>query len=192
MKQKRLLIYVLVALVLAVLFYLQFRTWSGFDWSIFGSQTANVGKHLPNVLAEIGITYFAYVLRALRWKIFLRPVQPTTTSRELLAPTIIGFTGLALLGRPGELIRPYLIGRKVRLNFSSQIAVWTVERFFDVGSFAILFAFAMLNPDTRTLLSAFHVGRVSLALMGIGLLTLILLLVRGETIAGYVARWLSK
>ena len=57
-------------------------------------------------------------------------------SRRLVAPTIIGFTGLALLGRPGELIRPYLVARKEGLTVSSQIAVWTVERIFDVGAVA--------------------------------------------------------
>ena len=47
---------------------------------------------------------------------------------------MIGFTGLALLGRPGELIRPYLIARHQNLSFASQVAVWTVERIFDVAA----------------------------------------------------------
>jgi len=51
----------------------------------------------------------------------------------LVPPTLIGFTGLALLGRPGEFIRPYLIARQAKVSFSSQIAVWTVERIFDLG-----------------------------------------------------------
>src|SRR5207237_5959534 len=61
----------------------------------------------------------------------------------LLAPTIVGFTGLALLGRPGEMIRPYLIARKENLSFPSQLAVWTVERIFDIGAFASLLVMAI-------------------------------------------------
>src|SRR4029079_7463303 len=56
--------------------------------------------------------------------------------------TIVGFTGLALLGRPGELIRPYLIARREKLTLSSQLAVWAVERIFDIGAFTILLVLA--------------------------------------------------
>ncbi len=55
---------------------------------------------------------------------------------------MIGFTGLALLGRPGELIRPYLIAKQEKLPFSSQIAVWAVERIFDIGGFTFLLVLA--------------------------------------------------
>jgi glycosyltransferase 2 family protein len=53
---------------------------------------------------------------------------------------MIGFTALALLGRPGEFIRPFLIGRKEGLPMSSQLAVWVVERLFDMGAFALIMA----------------------------------------------------
>src|SRR5216684_1986401 len=137
MTKKRALLYALVASLLAVLVYVQFRTWRNFDWGVFGAQTSQVvhAHGLIHILGAIAYTYLGYGLRALRWRIFLRPVKKTT-SVKLLAPTIIGFTGLALLGRPGEMIRPYLIGRKEGLTFSSQLAVWTVERIFDVGAFA--------------------------------------------------------
>ena len=49
----------------------------------------------------VAIIYFDYYLRALRWKILLRPVCDVKTSR-LVAPTMIGFTALALLGRPAS------------------------------------------------------------------------------------------
>jgi glycosyltransferase 2 family protein len=52
---------------------------------------------------------------------------------------------LALLGRPGEFVRPYLIGKKHGLTFASQLAVWSVERIFDMGAFAILFTIALLR-----------------------------------------------
>ena len=41
-----------------------------------------------------------------------------------------------MLGRAGEMIRPYIIAKKERLTFTSQVAVWGVERIFDMGSFA--------------------------------------------------------
>ncbi len=190
MNRRRLLLYALVALFLAVLFYLQFRTWRGFDWKVFLQQTESIKRHLLNIFLAIVFIYFAYVLRAVRWRIFLLPVKRTST-RELIAPTIIGFTGLALLGRPGEFIRPYLLSRKVNLSFSSQLAVWTVERIFDLGSFAILFMLALLNPETRSLLHGFHVGKIAVAAMVTGLAAIAGVILKGELLAAWVARLFS-
>ena len=125
---------------LAALMYIQFRTWKNFDWELFLSQTHNVSKF--HILHGVALIYIAYVLRAVRWKIFLQPVRPEASSFRLIAPTVIGFTGLALLGRPGELIRPYLIAKRERLPFSSQLAVWAIERIFDIGGFTFLFVLA--------------------------------------------------
>jgi len=149
MNNKKYLVYAAVFIVLAVLVYLQFRTWQNFDWARFRETRPQKWMH---ILHGIGLIYLAYVVRAIRWKIFLRPVRPHASVGSLLAPTVIGFTGLALLGRPGELIRPYLIARRQHLNFSSQLAVWAVERIFDVGAFTILLVSAIfLAAGPRTL-----------------------------------------
>ena len=95
------------------------------------------------LVAGVALVYADYILRAMRWKIMLRPVCEAKTS-DLVAPTMIGFAGLALLGRPGEFIRPYLISRKVNLSMASQLAVWTVERIFDMGAFALIMAVNIL------------------------------------------------
>src|SRR5947207_11000317 len=165
MNKKRIALYALAALLLVALFYLQFRTWRRFDWAVFLAQTRQV--QLIHILLGIGFTYLAYILRALRWRIFLRPVKQTSTMR-LLSPTIVGFTGLSLLGRPGELIRPYLIARKENLPFSSQLAVWAVERIFDIGGFTFLFVLAAFVATAPKRLE--HHGTfeyVALVLMGI-------------------------
>jgi glycosyltransferase 2 family protein len=146
MTRKRIFIYGLVLAVLAVLVYLQFRTWKDFDWTTFWNLARTLG--LAHIVAGIALTYFTYVLRALRWKIFLKPVRRQASFVGMVPPTIIGFSGLALLGRPGELIRPYLIARRERLTFSSQIAVWAVERIFDIGAFALLLTIAIFWPHT--------------------------------------------
>ena len=136
MSRKNIVATLAVLAVFCGLVYLQIRTWKKFDWHTFWSTTDHV--FWPYVLAAVLITYALYVLRAVRWKIFLKPLRETTTAR-LLGPQFIGFTGLALLGRPGEMIRPYLIARKENVTFSSQFAVWFVERIFDMASVAIMF-----------------------------------------------------
>jgi glycosyltransferase 2 family protein len=145
MDRKRILASVVVFLILAILVYLQYRHWRSFDWRTFWSQTHRINK--LHVLHGIAYIYVGYLMRALRWKIFLKPVRPKTAVTELVSPTLVGFTGLALLGRAGEFIRPYLIARRTDLSFSSQLAVWTVERIFDVGAFAFLTVLAIFLPS---------------------------------------------
>jgi len=144
MNKKRILIYGLVLAILAALVYLQFRHWRTFDWARFVENTRDISWR--HVVYGIAFIYLAYVLRAVRWKIFLRPVRRDVSAVSLISPTLVGFTGLALLGRPGELIRPYLIARRTNLSFSSQLAVWTVERIFDLAAFTVLMVAAIFLP----------------------------------------------
>lgn len=145
MDKKRILASVVVFFILAFLVYLQYRHWRTFDWGTFWSQTHRVKK--LHVIHGIALIYLGYVMRAWRWKIFLKPVRPKTTTLELVSPTMVGFAGLALLGRAGEFIRPYLIARRTDLPVSSQVAVWGVERIFDIGAFTVLMLLAIFLPS---------------------------------------------
>src|SRR5438270_2908692 len=145
MDKKRILASTVVFLVLAILVYLQYRHWRTFDWGTFWSQTHRIKK--MHVLHGIILIYIAYLMRAWRWKVFLNPVRPKTRTLDMVSPTLVGFTGLALLGRAGEFIRPYLIARRTELPVSSQLAVWGVERIFDIGAFTILMMLAIFLPS---------------------------------------------
>jgi glycosyltransferase 2 family protein len=145
MDKKRILASVVVFLILAFLVYLQYRHWRTFDWATFWGQTHRINKW--HVLHGIALIYIGYIIRAFRWKIFLQPVRPKTKAFDLISPTLVGFTGIALLGRAGEFIRPYLIARRTDLPVSSQIAVWGVERIFDLGAFAFLLMLAIFLPS---------------------------------------------
>jgi len=147
MDKKRILITGGILAVFAVLVYLQFRHWRSFDWDTFWAETEQIRPW--HIAHAVGLIYIAYIFRAIRWKLFLRPIRPHASWLELVPPTIIGFAGLALLGRPGEFIRPYLIARRQNLPVSSQIAVWAVERIFDIGAFAVLMAVGIFLPSSR-------------------------------------------
>jgi uncharacterized protein (TIRG00374 family) len=191
MKRKH-LVYAVVFLVLAVLVYLQFRTWQNFDWARFWETRPQHWSHIAHAVAMI---YLAYVVRAFRWKIFLKPVRPEASAWSMVAPTIIGFTGLAVLGRPGELIRPYLIARRHDLTFSSQMAVWAVERIFDIGAFTALLVtiiFVAKGPRELPFYHNFQKGGVFLALLVAGLIIGALAVrAKGEGIANWVERRFS-
>jgi uncharacterized protein (TIRG00374 family) len=190
--KRKYLVYAVVFLVLAVLVYLQFRTWKNFDWARFWETRPKDWAHVAHGVALI---YLAYVVRAIRWKIFLKPVRPEASAWSLVAPTIIGFTGLALLGRPGELIRPYLIARRHDLSFSSQMAVWAVERIFDIGAFTALLVtiiFLAEGPRELPFYHAFQKGGVLLALLVVGMVVgAMAVRAKGEGIANWVERRFS-
>ena len=148
MKRKHFATLAIIVIVLAGLVYLQIREWRKFDWATFKENTADIDW--LQILVGVLLIHLADFLRAIRWKIFLRPTRPETPWTSLIAPQFVGFAGLALLGRPGELIRPYLISVRAKSTFSSQMALWFVERAFDTGAVALILAidlFAM--PQMR-------------------------------------------
>jgi uncharacterized membrane protein YbhN (UPF0104 family) len=186
MNKKRILVFGVVLVLLCLLVYLQIRAWKTFDWAMFWSRTEHV--NWLYIFAGLAFTYLAYVLRAVRWRIFLKPVKQTTTAR-LLAPQFVGFAALALLGRAGEMIRPYIIAKKERLTFTSQVAVWGVERIFDMGSFAVMLAASFLSPDLRTLSFYSRLREASFFLIGLIVIMVIgLVIVRrsGESVANFL------
>ena len=193
MSKKQIIIYALLAAVFAILVYMQFRTWRHFDWETFWSQTDQVNKR--HIFHAIGLIYLAYVVRAFRWKIFLRPVRRQASWFGLIAPTLIGFAGLAILGRPGELIRPYVIARKENLPFSSQLGVWAVERIFDIGAFTLLLMIAIFvahSPRELEYYGRFRAGGLVLLGIVIAMTAAAIAVSRnGEALASWVERRFS-
>jgi uncharacterized protein (TIRG00374 family) len=195
MNKQRATIYGLVLAVLAALVYMQFREWRTFDWGKFAEHTRDV--RWRHVIYGILYIYLGYVLRAFRWKVFLRPVRENVSTLELISPTVVGFTGLAILGRPGELIRPYLIARRTKLTFSSQMGVWAVERIFDLAAFTLLLVAAIFLPtELRAFASERPVYDHWLHVTGYALTVLVLALVLVMFVVRYrgpsVADWVEK
>jgi hypothetical protein len=194
MNKKRILLYGIGFAVLAALVYIQFRSWSEFDWPTFWKEGRRLGRapNIYHVVHAVLLIYAGYVMRALRWKIFLRPVRPRASTWGIVSPTVIGFTGLALFGRPGELIRPYLIARRQELPFSSQLAVWAVERIFDVGAFTLLLigaAFLATAPKRLAYYGTFRQAGMLFTLLVVAM-TLGALAVRYK--GGALADWLEN
>ncbi len=123
---------------------------SHFDWAGFARSFRNADWRL--LLAGLLVIYVNYVLRAMRWAVFLRSGQSTTPWWGLVGAQFAGFTGLSIFGRIGELIRPLLVARKTGLSFASQIAVVAVERVFDLGAFGLLFGLNLaVSPGLQAL-----------------------------------------
>lgn len=123
-----------------------------FDWRLAGRTFARV--HWGWVAISLIPLLATYWGRALRWAVFLKPLKPRPSMRNLLSATVVGFTAITLFGRPGEFVRPYLIARKEQVPVTSQLAAWALERIFDLLMALLLFAFAL----TRVQASGVHAG----------------------------------
>lgn len=123
-------------LLIGALVYV-FRDKIAFDPHTFAQQLRFVSP-LAVVLALAAI-YVGFILRATRWAILLAPVRKATTP-QLLPSQLIGFTAIALFGRVADLARPYLVARRLETPVATQLAVYSIERAFDLASAAILFS----------------------------------------------------
>ncbi len=168
---------------------------SGFDWAAFGATlgAARWGDLVLGILVVWGI----YFIRAARWAIFLRATAPPPGAvrvrwRQLIAPQFAGYAGLAIFGRLGELVRPWMVARRTGRTFPSQIGVVAVERIFDLGAFATVFSLDLLLAPGLDRMPFY--GRFRMAAWGVAGLTAVLALVvvgirvSGERMAGLARR----
>jgi glycosyltransferase 2 family protein len=140
---RRLIVAVLILAALAAVayhsrhkFHLADFTWKKFIASV---SEANVWLLL---LALVAI-YGCYAIRSLRWQRFCRHLGPTTFLNTYTG-TLMGFSSMLILGRPGDLVRPLLLARKDRLPVSSMFGIYFVERFFDFAAAAVMVCLSLL------------------------------------------------
>ncbi len=121
---------------------------ASFDWRSFVRTLYQVDWGW--LAASMLLMLLTYLLRALRWEVMLRPSGRTPGIRKLTYDTAIGFTASVLLGRVGEVVRPYLISISAGVSFSSQMAAWLLERILDLLSILLLFGFALMGASSRS------------------------------------------
>jgi glycosyltransferase 2 family protein len=174
MKNRKGLLVTALLVILALVVYLN-RGRIDFDWHTFLQQLRLISwKHIA---AGIVLIYITYWIRALRWSVFLAPTRKVSSS-ALLGPQFIGFTAVALFGRLADLTRPYLVAKRIQLPIASQVAVYTIERMFDLGAAALIFSGALVfAPAGLPHHEVFvHTGEISLA--GTAFLALFAVIVR--------------
>ncbi|MCS7041378.1 MAG: flippase-like domain-containing protein [Bryobacteraceae bacterium] len=148
-------------LLLAAAAFLVYRgRQAGFDLREFALALRSV--HWGWIAAAWLAGLLTYVGRTIRWMVMLRPLAPSARFRDVLSSTVIGFTAVFLFGRPGELVRPWLIARATGASFPSQVAAWVLERIYDTLLILAFFGYALASsirihpsagPEIRWLLA---------------------------------------
>jgi glycosyltransferase 2 family protein len=100
------------------------------------------------------VLYFIGVwVRALRWRILLRPLLPKLTLRRTFEVEVIGYMANNVLpARIGELVRAYVLSLREGIRKTATLATILVERIFDgitmVGFAAAVILWVLLrDPD---------------------------------------------
>lgn len=175
-----------------------------FDFAAFWSQFVQADGR--RILIALACIYVGYVFRSIRWALLLRHNQRVPVF-SLIGTQVIGFTGVALIGRVADLVRPYLVSRRTGLPLTSQVAVYVVERLFDMGSIALIFSIAVLElPEEEVIRATSHSGLLTamsshapllaatiaryggLFLTVLGALFLVAIRLSGEAIAAFIER----
>lgn len=174
----RLTLGAVVALLLLAFFF------RGLD---FGALRAAFGQADPRYLAGVvALTVVMYACRSWRWGYLLAPL---TRSRfaDLFSATVVGFMSGLVIPRAGEVVRPYLIGRRQGVRASAAFASIILERLIDLIVVLLLFGlylYVLPLPAEQTrgpLLHGLKVGGALAALGALGVLgVLIAFQVAGE------------
>lgn len=129
-------------IVPAALILLAFGVWiahshATFNWPSLARQLRSVSP--VYLLVALFCSYFGYWLRAWRWSVLLAPIHKTS-ALQMFPSHLIGFTIVGLFGSFADLARPYLIARRLKTSVATQLAVYSIERAFDLAAAAILFS----------------------------------------------------
>lgn len=134
----------------------------------FSKVAENISRFNPwYFLAAFFTIVLQYFVRAIRWKIILRPVRDVK-AHSLFNINAIGFMGNAILpARLGEVVRVVLLSKRENVAYSKSIASLIVERVFDgIGLFSILII-SMFVISYKTLRIGEYVTAFFLIFLGI-------------------------
>jgi uncharacterized membrane protein YbhN (UPF0104 family) len=153
---------------------------SDFRWDVFFATFRMVDPVW--FAASAALILSTYVVRAIRWAIMIRPLSPHPALWPIVSATCIGFTAITLFGRPGEIVRPWLIAARERLPVSSQLAAWLLERIYDLLAVLVIFGFALsrapgdvsnFSPGVRWIFQTGGYVAAGIALACIGVLVMV-------------------
>jgi len=186
----------IISLLIGAAFFYWFA--HSLDWREVWQQ--NKEADLLLLFAATLVTISTYVIRSLRWKSFLAPIRETRFN-NLFAATVIGFSGVFLIGRAGEIVRPVVCTMRERVPPSATFATIAIERVYDMVMVVIFFAVNMLffNPGSSASLRDFQqvneIGILLLLMAIAGILALIIFRLFSSSVISLMERrltWLPK
>ena len=157
---------IIAAVLIAAVAYALMRNsqWRNFEWSAFAASFRQL--RWGWLLAAACCVLSSFVLRVIRWMRLMSPTKRNVRFADVFSATVIGFCAVALLGRAGEFVRPYLVARRAGVPVAGQLSIWFLERFLDLSIILVLAgsAFGSMNwgADSELAAGARGAGRAML------------------------------
>ena len=159
-------------------------------WALHDVSLAEVWGHMAAanlwlLVLSIAIQTTAILIRAARWRVFLRPALAAPSYGARFASTCIGFMANNVLpARVGEFARAFALSRSQPISVSASFGSLVVERVFDALTLAAFVALPIVLPGFLGVpeLGDRLVGKLAVVLLvfGGGVLTLYLLIWRTD------------
>jgi len=110
------------------------------------------GANLFVIVAGTAVMFCSHLVRAWRYKMFLRPIAPHTRLSSAFRALIAGYATNNLVPRAGDITRPILFSKRENIPISCSVAVLAIERLADlIGLSGLLGATVLLFKDKLTL-----------------------------------------
>ena len=140
---RKVLQWVLMLLLAVVLLYFAFR---GVKWSDFmdGIRSCNFNWILVSMAASI----LAFVVRGLRWRLVMLPLNPGITGREAYDGVTVAYLTNFALPRAGEFARCGVISATGKASFESVLGTVVLERSWDMVSYLIILFTVLLAGES--------------------------------------------
>ena len=189
MKKSPAIKYLVALLIAGGALYLAFRKQ---QWSELVKQLH--AAHLSIILLGTGVMFLSHLVRAWRYKMFLRPIAPHTRLFSAFKALIAGYAMNNIVPRSGDIVRPVLFSKRENIPIASSVAVLLIERLTDLIGLSAILIFALLyfNTEIGKEFPAIATLTVPIVIV-LGLLFVLgLLLLFSEKKAGAVIRFLTK
>lgn len=90
------------------------------------------------ILVAVGVAFFSYLFRALRWQLLIAPLGHTPKVRHVFFSVMIGYLANFLFPRLGEVARCGALSRKSAIPVDKLIGTVIIERVVDMASLLLI------------------------------------------------------
>lgn len=121
-------------------------------WTFHGEDLGAIGRRLASadlmwLFVAGGISTGGGLIRALRWRLLLKPLRADPDLYSRWAALNIGFMVTNIYpGRLGEIVRPFALSRMAPVSVSGALGTVVLERVLDTVALVLLLLLAVLAP----------------------------------------------
>lgn len=140
---KKVLQWLFMLLLAVVLLYFAFR---GVKWADFIEGVR--GCDFRWIAVSMAASIVAFVIRGLRWRLVMLPLNPSITRREAYDGVTVAYLTNFALPRAGELARCGIISSTGKASFESVLGTVVLERSWDMVTFLIILFIVLLAGES--------------------------------------------